>query len=614
MESTDLHSTPVRIKEQEFMSDLYPNGLPTDTIIDKTLTAKGATTCELDTKYAKRHSIIIEPNVPVIDGKQVKYPEIQGVHEGITDADIKAYLQNKSIQYKKIVATPEGYSKVKRAVRYAGMNLFEDFFLLIDECEKIVQDSDFRPDIVLPFFDFFEFKRKAMISATPLFPNLKGFSNHSFKIIKIVPDYDYKKDLTLIGTNNVQQEFLNHILQSGNKKAVFLNSPDYAKVLIEKAGIRNCSKIYCSDNEDNISKLQQEGYKAADQFVSGEVLEQYSFFTSRFYSAVDLETPDRPDILMMTDCISKLQTMIDPYTHAVQITGRFRKGIGSITHITNWNSELKFQSREQILKDLKDEEEFYDRLVTFKETLTSKRKELMKEIEERTPFYRFMFKDDEHRGKVNPFLVECYIQKFQVASFYQNLHKLEHAYRDTGHFNVSYRYEPHAEQAQAVKSKKVLSRKRKLEILERLQVLKPKGLVLMFLSEEQERELTSLRREAPELCRYYEKFGIDKIVEIDYDLTTMKRQLKTEHKKEIYFVPIDEIYCLFILGRPYSEETIITTLQDVFNKYELTDDNGRPLKAKATDLNKYFKVSGRITIPNSRSKGYVPLVRRYSLD
>lgn len=188
--------------------------------------------------------------------------------------------------------------------------------------------------------------------------------------------------------------------------------------------------------------------------MSGEVLEQYSFFTSRFYSAVDLETPDRPDIIMMTDCISKLQTMIDPYTHAVQITGRFRKGIGSITHITNWNSELKFQSREQILKDLKDEEEFYDRLVTFKETLTSKRKELMKEIEERTPFYRFMFKDDEHRGKVNPFLVECYIQKFQVASFYQNLHKLEHAYRDTGHFNVSYRYEPHAEQAQAVKSKK----------------------------------------------------------------------------------------------------------------------------------------------------------------
>ena len=32
MESTDLHSTPVRIKEQEFMSDLYPNGLPTDTV------------------------------------------------------------------------------------------------------------------------------------------------------------------------------------------------------------------------------------------------------------------------------------------------------------------------------------------------------------------------------------------------------------------------------------------------------------------------------------------------------------------------------------------------------------------------------------------------------
>lgn len=209
---------PVEIRDNQYMSDLYPDGLPSNAIIDKTLTAKGATTCELDERYAKRNSIIIEPNVPVIDSKQVKYPNLLGVREGVTDYDVKKYLLDKSIRYKKIIVTPESYSKVKKAAEYAGVNLFKDFFLLIDECEKVVQEADFRPAIVQPFFDFFSFDNKALISATPLSPKLKGFTNHSFSHIKIVPTYDYKKNLSLIGTNNVQLECLKQISLNDNKK------------------------------------------------------------------------------------------------------------------------------------------------------------------------------------------------------------------------------------------------------------------------------------------------------------------------------------------------------------------------------------------------------------
>ncbi|MBS5409512.1 MAG: hypothetical protein KHY35_02160 [Bacteroides thetaiotaomicron] len=610
MENFNLDYQTVEIREQEYMSDLYPNGLPNNAIIDKTLTAKGATTSELE---AKRNSIIIEPNVPVINGKQAKYPKALGVREGITDANVKAYLQDKSIRYKKIIVTPESYSKVVRAAGYADINLFKDFFLLIDECEKTIQDADFRPDIILPFFDFFSFENKALISATPLFPNLKGFTNHSFSHIKIIPQYDYKKNLNLVGTNNVQQEFLNQISQSGNKKAIFLNSIDYAKALIEKANIRNCSKIYCSNQNDTISKLNEEGYNASDNFMSGEVLEEYNFFTSRFYSAVDLETPDKPDIIMITDCLSRAQTMIDPFTHAVQIVGRFRKGIVNITHITNWNSDLKPQSRESIIEDMKAEEAVYIKIVALKETLTGKQRELLKEIEERTPVYRFLFEDGSYKGKINPFLLECYIQKFKIASFYQHLQSLENAYCATGHFNVAYHYEHYDEKPQTVKGK-TLSRKRKLEILERLQVLEPKGLVLVFFTDEQQEELASLKHEAPELCKYYEKFGVDRIVEIDYNLTTMKRQLKAEHKKEIYFIPIDEIHNSFEIGKPYSESEIIMTLQMIYDKYKLIDDNNNPLKSKATNLGYYFNISDRMTIPSTRLKGYIPLSKKYSLE
>ena len=491
IENTNLELKLVEIRDNQYMSDLYPDGLPSNAIIDKTLTAKGATTCELDERYAKRNSIIIEPNIPVIDSKQVKYPNLLGVREGVTDYDVKKYLLDKSIRYKKIIVTPESYSKVKKAAEYAGVNLFKDFFLLIDECEKVVQDANFRPDIVLPFFDFFSFDNKALISATPLSPKLKGFTNHSFSHIKIVPTYDYKKNLSLIGTNNVQLEFLKQISLNDNKKAIFLNSPEYAKTLIEKADIRNHSKIYCSNQENAINKLHEEGYKASDSFVSGEILEQYSFFTSRFYSAVDLDTPDKPDIIMVTDCLSKAQTMIDPFTHSVQITGRFRSGIGSITHITNWKEDLKPKSREEIIEDMEAQRKVYNMLADLKETLTGRERQLLTEIQERIPIYQVLFRNDDYKGKVNPFLVECYIQKSKIESLYQELQSLNNAYNETGHFNVSYHYEHYKEKPKAVKAKP-LSRERKLQILERLQDLKPEGLVLKFLTEEQQEELKSL--------------------------------------------------------------------------------------------------------------------------
>lgn len=430
MENTELHSTLVYIEEKEFMSDLYPEGLPTNTIIDKTLTAKGATTCELE---AKRNSIIVEPNVPVIVGKQNKYPKALGVCEGVTDATIKTYLLDKSIPHKKIIVTPESYSKVKRAADYASINLFKDFFLLIDECEKVVQDAEFRPNIILPFFDFFSFDNKALISATPLLPNLKGFTNHSFTCIKIIPNYDYKKALNLVGTNNVQQEFMNQIFQSGNKIAIFLNSPEYAKALIEKANIRDCTKIYCSDTDGNIGKLRKEGYKAADLFVSGEVLEQYSFFTSRFYSAVDLETSDRPDIIMMTDCISRPHTMIDPYTHAIQIIGRFRNGVSNIVHISNTNKDLPQRSMEEIKLYIHSSEEVYKILTSYYNTATTKEaRDAYRSARDSVPYNKYL---DKRQNK-NWFAIDNYINEEILKGYYHDRESLVNAYKNTGAFNV----------------------------------------------------------------------------------------------------------------------------------------------------------------------------------
>ena len=77
-----MKRVPIPIKHKQYLSDAlknegYPN-IPRNTILKKTLPGLGATYGEIN---AKRHSIIIEPNVPVITGKTKDKPELLGVYE-----------------------------------------------------------------------------------------------------------------------------------------------------------------------------------------------------------------------------------------------------------------------------------------------------------------------------------------------------------------------------------------------------------------------------------------------------------------------------------------------------------------------------------------------------
>ena len=72
-----METIEIKISKGQHLSDIMQDGIPSNTIIDKTLCGIGATTLEIE---AKRHSIIIEPNVPVIKGKEKKHPDILGVY------------------------------------------------------------------------------------------------------------------------------------------------------------------------------------------------------------------------------------------------------------------------------------------------------------------------------------------------------------------------------------------------------------------------------------------------------------------------------------------------------------------------------------------------------
>ena len=272
----------------QHLSEVLPL-IPTNTILCKTLTGIGATYGEL---RAARNSIIIEPNRPVIYGK-CRAPKhtndnLFGVYEGIYTQDVVNYIiksqdRNKKI---KILTTPESFYKVRMAFEQVGIDIRTDgYFLLFDECQKIVKDCGYRKNISLPMDYFFECNDKAMVSATP--PS--EFADPRFKdfdIITICPNFNYKKAITVCVTNNVLER-TRLLLTELNEQPVFffVNSTDIILAMIEQLRLKEESAVFCS--ADSVDKLKSQKFCNAHENWNQNHMAKYNWMTSRFYNALD---------------------------------------------------------------------------------------------------------------------------------------------------------------------------------------------------------------------------------------------------------------------------------------------------------------------------------------
>lgn len=414
----DLYTESLTIREGQYIKDIMKE-IPTNTILAKTIPGVGATTLEIE---SKRHSIIIEPNVPVIKGKMKKHKNLFGVYESVSTNNIIDYLETplKKNEYRKIMTTPESFTKVMRAMLLLEIDCRKDYMLLFDECDKIIKDIDYRNGIALPIEDFFLFENKAFVSATPILPSDPRFEQQDFQIIKIEPDYDYTKKMQLVTTNNVVAIFRKILELCENKDhvCIFLNSTDTILAIIEKFNLESRSKVFCS--QDSVDKLNKLGYSNAFanlQFDSNNNvnLEQYTFFTSRFFSAVDIDLDVKPTVIIISDLFYAKHSMIDPHTESIQILGRFRNGTGGIIHVSNSNPYLSHKTAEQLQNYLDGCHETYLQIKQLFQTATSEGvRETLREALERITYAKYIDKE----GNKNYFAIDNYFDEERVKGYY----------------------------------------------------------------------------------------------------------------------------------------------------------------------------------------------------
>ncbi len=563
----------------QVLENLFPNGIETNTILDKTVPGCGATTCEIN---MPRHSIIIEPNVPVIIGKEEKNAQhknpILGIREGVYYKDIIEYLNNDAIPFKKLMVTPESYGRLKAPIEDAKMDLFNDFWLVIDECDRVIQDSDYRPSIAAPFYDFFKFKNKYLVSATPLVPRLNGFKGDRFQFIKIIPDYDYRPDMDLIRTNEIMGAIKETIANTKNKVAFFINQTDLIISCIKSLGLEKNYHVYCG--EGSVDKLIEDN-KLTNVSVNFNKLAEYTFFTSRFFSAVDLDTKEKPDIIMVTDCTSYPYTIIDPFTSAIQISGRFRNGVNRITHITNTNSKYQPREEKTIREFLRDQIGAFNVLNTFEEiTSTEGGRALLEEIKEKLSITKFL----TNEGKANGFLIENYLYTEKVNSYYYSLERLMEAYNNANYFCITQIDKTFASvQVKGAKRKPGITLEQRRENAISLRNFEAEKMKIDF-SGERDRGIRRIKEEDPFTYEFYMLSGYDEMVELRFDKARMEtrlQQLKNKDKKQQ--IPIlNEIYTVFDIGEVYTAEDTKTMLQPIYDRHGIKE------KATKTKLVQYF--------------------------
>nr|WP_289158071.1 hypothetical protein [uncultured Muribaculum sp.] len=420
----------------QHLSDVY--SIESNTILCKTLTGLGATYSEIK---AKRDSIIIEPNQPAIIGKCKstvhKKDNLFGVMQKVTVDDVVEYLERSIAERRhiKILSTPESFHKVKQAFEELEENPYVRCFMLLDECQKYVQDNDYREDITMPIEDFFKFDNKAMVSATPIIPSDPRFEQQGFSLVQIIPDYEYRKDISIIHTNNVLEALkvtIPQILKAQTEPrsiCFFINSTDMIYQLIEKLGITEQSTVFCATK--SVDKLKRKGFKCAYENWDKAHMKQYNFFTSRFYTALDIELEEKPDVVFVTEPYFSEYTAIDPSTDVVQSIGRFRNGTSFNTHIVNTHSGFPIRTKEGIKEYLQASAYAYKILQNLYECATSiETRYAYKAALDVLPFQQMM-----HDGQINYFAIDNYTDEELVKSAYNSFNLLLERYNVSGTLN-----------------------------------------------------------------------------------------------------------------------------------------------------------------------------------
>lgn len=597
----------IPIQKGEYLAQIYPL-IESNIILNKKLSGVGATHCEI---VAPRNSIIIVPNTPIITCKVEKHgvsDNLLGVMQNVSELDIIEYLKNTIQRNKriKIIVTPESFHKVRRAFNEIDIDMYDSCFMMLDECHKFIKERDFREDIVLPMDSFFKFKNKALVSATPLLPSDPRFSD--FKLVKVVPQYNHRYNITIIPTDDIRRAFMDDICgaSSGAYKpkepqCVFVNSASIIADLINQSDIHKLSSIFCS--EKSAVKLKQMGFINVHTEWKEEYQKPFMFFTSRFFTGLDILLKDKPRVYYFSDAINAEQTLMDPETDMAQACGRFRNGMIEIFHYVVCNPDIKVKSQAEIEEYICGIQKSYEALQTIYDNSESQieREAILNSIK------AIPFNEIFTTGEIDYFLKDNIVHFELLRQKYRNPHILTDAYCESDYFGMAMEDEPHiyAGSISNITAKRKLSptrfkqrqREAIVEVLDQVADFRGTSAINDIINTLKDYDKT--------IVDAYFKLGRDYIIKCDYNIKQIKDTLSNQQsiRTSVDVAFLQAIYDSFVVGQKYLRDDAKKMLRRIYEKFNVAP----PSTITAMSLKWHFDIDEKARIGNHKA---VLIIRR----
>jgi hypothetical protein len=597
----------------EFLSD-FMTELPVNCLFDKGKTGCGGTTIAIENKL---DTIIAMPYVNVIKNKTEQHPNLLGIYQGVTDAEILDYLQNNEI--KKIAVTYDRLESIINLLEQNGYKPYSQFYLLVDEWHILFNSYVFRNEAVKRvLFHSRKFDKVTYMTATPIEEEFILTELKDLPIVEVewsdTINVNIKPIITTRPINEVCRLINDvHTGKMFGNLHFFVNSVDFIAEAIKNANLQpDQVRVICSNNTSPGRGRKSNQKKLGLDFpiaTTTDPLKRINFYTSTCFEGCDIYDENGRTYIVSDK--NKSHTLLDISTLIIQICGRIRDSHykTEITHIFSETRYNNFTSYEEFKESSENEIQSTKKLIDEINNMSE---------ESRKKNISLIFKDnksglnDIYLQKVGSNLafdenrVKLDIVNFKITHHLYNARvTMKNEYQKYG-FNVLAEEEVIYTDKLAANPKARISFK---DLFEEYAKLK-KDLPLYYLGNINDR-IGLIEQEKPLVKEAFEVLGIEKVRSMNYNVSNIKKAMI----KSSFDISTDSkiIRCLANAGlkqgitKPVNECKII--LQDAYNTLELKEAYNKTKKAKATDLDHWFDVKKHSIKINGKTTDCITIMR-----
>lgn len=561
------------------------NRLPENCILDKGITGCGATRLAITND---RSTLIAAPTVNLIKNKMQEHADLLGVYGGVTNQEIADYLQTHDCW--KIMAT---YDAIPRVVDVAGTEIYKKAFLLVDEYHRLLFDYSFRHSAIAGLLEQApRFASKTFLSATPIeqeflldelqgIPQVKIIWPHAEPMqIRLWEETSPLAAVVTLCKNAIAQQvdFNLHF---------FVNSVTFIGKVIRHAKLTpDQVKIVCSTSGESYDRNKEKMDGFPISLPSGQPC-KINFYTSTCFEGCDIF--DKVGRTYIVSDGTATHSMLDISTTIRQIAGRIRDTqYKEITHIYSKSRYGRDVSYEQFKASTEQETDKAERFLKWYATADEDIKP--------TIYSDMKFINTETMT----------LDRNQLKLELLNFRNWKEIYADSRNLITEYKRNGNeitsTDKHDIRIAKLETNGKAKIpfkELFDRYAELRAnKG---MFSMNDFAADLIVKRN--PLVRESYEKLGAERVRELNYNQTQIKRDLLKYEKAELAYKVVQRIKNDLPQQTAVPARIIKAKLQQIYN------DLGIKQTAKASDIAEWYDVDTCYRNINGKNTACVILIR-----